>query len=336
MRRAWLLIPLLMAVVGCAKTEPEVVVYCALDREFAEPVLQSFEKSTGVRVRAKYDSESTKSVGLTELILREKDRPRCDVFWNNEILQTLRLDEAGLLAKAEPSQEESYPPVFRSPVGTWHGLAARIRVLLVNEDLVAPDQIPRRLEDLTDPKWKGKIGIAKPFFGTTATQMACLAEVEGDDWLRQWLRGLRANQVQVLSGNKQVAVAVGEGTLALGLTDTDDALAEIRAGKPVRIVYLDQGPDERGLLYIPNTLSLIAGGPNPDQASQLINFLLTKEVEETLAQGPSAQIPLHGNARRPRELVWPEDAQRMGVHFSAAARRWDAVKQLLMEELPSP
>ena len=46
---------------------------------------------------AKYDDESTKTVGLTNVIIQEAGRPRCDVFWNNEILNTLRLEEKGLL-----------------------------------------------------------------------------------------------------------------------------------------------------------------------------------------------------------------------------------------------
>src|SRR4051812_3867168 len=68
-----------------------VVVYTALDREFSEPVLKDYAKGSGVRVLPKFDVESTKTVGLTNLLVAEAARPRCDLFWNNEILNTIRL-----------------------------------------------------------------------------------------------------------------------------------------------------------------------------------------------------------------------------------------------------
>src|SRR5262245_48785501 len=88
---------------GDAKT---VVVYSALDREFAEPVLKDYQKQSGVEVLPKFDVESTKTVGLTNLIAAEASRPRCDLFWNNEILNTLRLKEKGLLAPFRPSHAD--------------------------------------------------------------------------------------------------------------------------------------------------------------------------------------------------------------------------------------
>src|SRR5207248_4016558 len=120
--------------------------------------------------------------------------------------------------------------------------AARARVLLVNTQLVPEAERPTGIQDLTDPKWKGKVGIAKPLFGTTATHAACLFAAWGDDRAKAYFKGLKANGVQVLSGNKQVAQAVSSGQAAFGLTDTDDAMGEIDAGNPVAIVYPDRGP----------------------------------------------------------------------------------------------
>src|SRR5205814_10580151 len=115
--------------------EPQVVVYRALDREFSEPVLKEFEKATGMRVLAKYDDESTKTVGLTNMLIQEAGRPRCDVFWNNEILNTLRLVERGLLAAYDSPAGAAYAAMYRSPDGYWYGFAARARVLIVNTKL---------------------------------------------------------------------------------------------------------------------------------------------------------------------------------------------------------
>ncbi len=102
-----------------------VVVYSALDREFSEPILKAYEKSSGVGVRSKFDVESTKTVGLTNLIIAEAGRPRCDLFWNNEILNTLRLKEKGLLAPFQPGKAADIPATFKDKDGMWFGFAAR-------------------------------------------------------------------------------------------------------------------------------------------------------------------------------------------------------------------
>ncbi len=158
-----------------------VVVYSSQDGEFAEPVLRAYGQQTGVEVLPKFDVESTKTVGLANLIIAEKARPRCDLFWNNEILNTLRLKEKGLLAPFQPSHAGDLPETFKAKDGTWYGFAARARILIVNTKLVAESDRPKGIEDLLDPRWKGKIGIAKPLFGTTATHAACLFAAWGDE-----------------------------------------------------------------------------------------------------------------------------------------------------------
>ena len=268
-----------------------VVVYSALDREFADPVLKAYGEKTGVRVLSKFDVESTKTVGLTNLIMAESRRPRCDLFWNNEILNTLRLKEKGLLMPFRPSHAGDLPETFKAKDGTWYGFAARARVIVVNTKLVKEANRPRGIEDLLDPKWKGKIGIAKPLFGTTATHAACLFAAWGDEKARRFFRGLKANGVQVLVGNKQVAIAAGSGEILVGLTDTDDAMGEIDAGSPVAIVYPDRRPNDLGTLFIPNTLAIIKGSSHQAAAQALADHLLSPEVESALAIGPSARSP---------------------------------------------
>lgn len=314
------------------KRDARVVVYSALDREFSEPILKDLEQATGLEILGKYDVESTKTVGLTNLIVAEASRPRCDLFWNNEVLNTLRLREKGLLAPFRPTAAADLPETFRAKDGTWYGFAARARILLVNTKVVAEPDRPRGIRDLVDPKWKGKIGIAKPLFGTTATQAACLFAVWGPERARVYFKDLKSNGVQVLSGNKQVATAVGSGQLAFGLTDTDDAMGEVAAGSPVTIVYPDRQPGELGTLFIPNTLAIIKGGPHPDAAMRLADRILSPEVEAALAGGPSAQIPLLRSTTAPARVETPRTVHAMEVDFEAAVKLWDEVAAFLAEE----
>ena len=90
------------------------------------------------------------------------------------------------------------PETFKSKDGTWYGFAARACILLVNTKLVLEADRPKGINDLLDPKRKGKVGIAKPLFGTTATHAACLFAAWGDEKASAYFRDLKANGVQVL------------------------------------------------------------------------------------------------------------------------------------------
>ena len=317
---------------GCTTRQPDIVVYAALDREFSEPLLNDFGRATGFRVLAKYDDESTKTVGLTNILIQEASRPRCDVFWNNEILNTLRLEEKALLEAYACPVAEMYPEMYRSPQGLWHGFAARARVLIVNTNLVKEGERPRSIYDLADEKWKGKVGIARPIAGTMATHAAVLFAVLGEEKAKEFFRSLRANDVQILGGNKQAAQACAAGQIAFGLTDTDDAIIEVERASPVTIVYPDREADQLGTLFIPNTLAILKGCPHPESAKMLADFLLSPAVEEKLAHCPSAQIPLNRKVKVKLRIESPKTVKAMPADFAAAASKWDAAAKFIEEE----
>lgn len=323
------------AAVGCQRSD-EVVVYTALDREFSEPVLQRFQEDTEIKALPKYDVESTKTVGLTQAIISEANRPRCDVFWNNEILNTLRLKKLGLLEAYDSPAAAPYPPTFKSKDNTWFGFAGRGRILLVNKELLGEQDPPTSIQDFVQERYKGKCAIAKPLFGTTATHVACLFATLGEQTAKELLLAMKANDVQVLGGNKQVAEAVSSGRILFGLTDTDDAIVEIEKGRPVEIVYPDQGESEPGMLFIPNTVAIIRGGPNPQSARQLVDYVLSPDSETMLAEGGSSQIPLNPEVTARPRVKTPAEVKAMQVDFEAAAEHWEAAMKFVEADFLSP
>ena len=121
---------ILSMVAGCmSRSESHVVVYSALDEDFSSPILQAFERrgENQTEVVAKFDVESTKTVGLVNRIIAENDQPVCDVFWNNEILHTVRLQKLGLLKPHDWKLPGNYPADMVAADGTWCGFAARAR-----------------------------------------------------------------------------------------------------------------------------------------------------------------------------------------------------------------
>lgn len=307
----------------------EPTAYIALDREFAEPLVQQFESEFEIAVRAKYDVESTKTIGLVNLIRSEAMRARADLFWNNEIINTIRLKKLGLLAAYKPRQTRDFPELFYDPDHYWHGFAARARVLIVNTRLVPKEKWPRSIHDMTLPNWRAKIAIAKPFFGTTATHAACLYSTLGTQAADRFFADLHRNEVQVMAGNKPVAEAVASGKAFFGLTDTDDALVMKNQGHPVELIYPDQEPGRSGTLFIPNTLALVKNGPQPEAAKHLIDWLYRPETETVLSQGAGGQIPLSHKALNSGKVESPSTVKPMNPKFENAAELFDDVMKRL-------
>ena len=323
---------------GCTKSESRVVVYSAQDEEFAARVFGDFATDSALTVAPKYDTEANKSVSLAEELKREAERPRCDVHWNNEPLGTIRLARAGVYEPYESPSAAGWPAWSKAKDKTWQAFAERARVLIVNTNLVPEVERPKSILELTDPKWKGKVAIAKPQFGTTATHAACLFEVLGPDAAKAYFRGLNANAIHVVPGNKQAATGVSAGTYAVGFTDTDDALIEVLAGKPVAIIFPDAAGHPAhprlGTLYLPNTLAIIKGSPNPAGARKLVDYLLKPETERTLATGGGFQFPVNPQVIDPPHpaLKTRQQVKRMDADFEKAADLWDESQAFLREE----
>jgi iron(III) transport system substrate-binding protein len=329
---------LLTLLAGCPRPASRVVLYCAQDQEFAADSLATFHERTGIEVSPKFDTEKDKSVSLYMELVDEKNRPRCDVFWNNEILSTIRLQRQGMLLPYPSPSAAPYPAKLSSSDDTWHAFAARARVLLVNTKRVPEAERPKSLLDLTGPRWKGRVAMARPQFGTSATQAACLFQVLGPDKAKQYYTDLHANGVQVAPGNKQVAEWVGEGRADVGLTDTDDALEELEAHpEAVAMIFPDRDRpkgDPMGTLFIPNTVAILRGSPNPEGARKLVDYLLSAEIETKLAEAASHQIPLNPQvkAKLPKEMETPQTIKEMDVDFGKAADLWEETQTFLRNE----
>jgi len=289
----------LAAMSGClTKQENELVVYSALDREFSQPVLEDVGKDLQMQVRVKYDQESNKTVGLATELIQTKQNPKADIFWNNEILHTIRLERLGLLEPITEADLSRFPQAYRSPTDHWCGFAARARVLIVNTNLIPdPSQRPNSIRDLADPKWSRKCAMARPVFGTSATHAAVILSSLGDKKGMKLLAAMTSNAA-IQGGNKQVAQKVAAGQFAFGLTDTDDAMkSRLAAGNSAQLP--------------------LASDAAPEQHAGVMGKWL------------SGEIPIKSETHT--ETLEPTKLKTMPVDFSAAAESWDQHKQALRE-----
>ncbi len=328
--KRWFLfsVALLFILVTCGKREGmEVVVYTSTDQVFSEPVLKEFEKRTGIKVRMVFDTEETKSTGLVNRLLAEKDSPKCDVFWSNDPLRVEILKQKGVLAPYRSPQAAKIPPQFKDPEGYWTGFSGRIRVILVNKELVPREEYPQGIEDMLDPRWKGQFALANPLFGTTSFHVASLFVVWGDEKARKFLEDIRRNGLKLASSNGEVARWVALGKVKFGFVDNDDAFSMMEEGRPVEMVIPDQ--DGLGTLFMPNAVALIKGAPHPETGKKLIDFLLSPVAEEMLAKATCRQIPLNPDVPPPPEIPPLSSLRLMQVDYAQVARKMEEILPFL-------
>lgn len=310
---------LLLAGCGQRDQRSSVAIYTAHDQIFSEQILKQFEQETGIEVKAVYDTEATKTVGLVNRIMAEKDHPRCDVFWNNEVVRTVMLKRRGLLQMYRSSSAQDIPDGMKDPEAFWTGFAARARILIYNKNLLKAADLPASILELTAVKWRGKVALAYPLFGTTATHSAALFSRLGSARAEAYYQALKQNNIVLLEGNAASKDMVVRGEVTLGFTDTDDASLAMQKGEPVGIIFPDQGPDQMGALVIPNTVALINNCPHPEAGKKLIDFLLRRETEQALAASGSAQMPVRKGIPVPPGVPSLDSIKPMTVE-------WDSVE----------
>jgi iron(III) transport system substrate-binding protein len=313
---------------ACDAPRSEVVVYTSEDQVFSEPILRDFEEESGISVRAVYDTEEAKGTGVMNRLLSEKDNPQADVYWANEPIRAVLLAQEGVAAPYVSPQAMGIPERFKDPEGYWTGFSARARVLMVRTDAGAAPE-PTSILAYTDPAWAGRAVIANPLFGTTATEMAAIDALRGTEELTSLLTGMKANGVEVSTSNGESADLVCAGAFAFSLVDSDDAMARARRGCPVRVVYPDQYEGGMGTLILPNAVVLIRGGPNPQSARSLIDYLLSARTEEKLARSDAAQIPLHPGVEPPAGVRSMDAIVSMPIDYGEVARALRRVSPLL-------
>jgi len=250
----------LLSITGCSRSPTsELVIYTSQDKIYAEPIFRLFEKSHGIRIKPVFDSEAVKTAGLANRLLAEKSFPQADLFWNNEEFHTRRLMARGVLES------------------NFSVLGYRSRQLLVHREKLDGIAAPTSLLELTNSRYAGKIVMAYPLFGTTATHLLVLKSLWGAEGWERWCRELSRNQLMVVDGNSICAQQVNRGERALGLTDSDDirALAD-RSPLLSSVSLKDDG------YFIPNTVAIVTGSRNRKAAADFVAFLQSLEVRNRL------------------------------------------------------
>ena len=315
-------------ITGCGQKDTnEVVVYVSEDQVFSEPILRDFENNTGIRVKAVYDTEETKSTGVMNRLIAEKSNPQADVYWANEPVRAIVLKQKGISEKYFSPNAKGIPDGMKDPQGFWTGFSARARVLVVSPE----EEIPSSVFAYTDKRWRNKGVVANPLFGTTTSWFAALFTVWGDDKARDFMKSMKENGTKISTSNGESTMLVANKEFLFSLVDSDDATNAMRNGKPVWQIVPDQEEGGLGCLVLPNVTVLIKGGPNPENGRRLIDYLLSPETELELAFADCAQIPLHEGVESPDDVIKIEELKVMKVDFEAISKKLLDIQPYLKE-----
>ncbi len=311
---------------SCRKESDLVVVYTTVDQVFSEQVLKKFEAQSKVKVKALYDTEETKSTGILNRLLAEKNNPQCDVFWSGDPVRTVILENERMLQPYISKSAKGINKQFKDKNHLWTGFSARARVLIYNKDLLKDTEVPKSIFDLAKDKYNGKVAIANPLFGTTTFHIAALFTIIGDNKAKDFLQKLKNNNIIIATSNGDVKKRVINGEAACGLTDTDDAFEALNEGNNIGIVFLDQ--NGIGSLIMPNTVSLIKKKYISENAKKLIDFLLSKETESELSFS-CAQMPLHKGVKTAKNIPSPDKIKAMKIDYISTAKKLKEIQNYL-------
>jgi iron(III) transport system substrate-binding protein len=320
------LIPILTS---CQPTSSRtVVVYVSEDQVFSEPILKDFERETGITVKSVFDTEESKSTGVMNRLIAEKDNPQADVYWANEPARADALKQRGVSTPYVSPSSDGIADQFKDPDHYWTGFSARARLLLINTRSAIK---PASVMAYTDPSAKGRAAIANPLFGTTTDYVAALFTMWGDERARAFMNDIKKNGVKITTSNGESADLVAAGQVDFSLVDSDDAVNRKKQGKPVEIVYPDQDANGLGVLILPNAVALIKGSPHMENGKKLIDYLLSKSTERKLAFADCAQIPLHSGVDTPPEVRRIKEIKPMRVGYADLARKMEEIQPFLKE-----
>lgn len=253
-----------------------LVIYSGRSESLVASVIREFREETGIDVQVKFGGTSSIAATLAE----EGDKSPADVFWAQEPGAL-----AALSSKLKPLPidiTEAVPEWARASDGSWVGISARARVLVYSSDL-EESELPVSIEELTDPKWKGRVGWA-PTNASFRVMVTAMRRLWGEDRTRSWLSGMLANEVQVYPKNTPIVDAAGKGEVDVGLVNhyyLQRFIEEQGEGFGARNLYLKDGG--------PASLVMVAGSgilktsPNPENSERFVRFLLSNEAQQHFA-----------------------------------------------------
>ena len=262
-----------------AQAAPKTLtIYSGREEKIMRPLIEKAEKDLGMNIEVRYGDSTELAIALIE----EGKNSRADLFYAQ--------DAGSLGAVATEGRTQALPTQllnkvdgqFRSPAGQWVGISGRARVIDYNTKLVKASELPASVMQLTDPKWRGKVGWA-PTNGSFQSFVTAMRLMQGDQKTLEWLKGMKANGAKAYSGNSAIVEALGRGEIALGLVN-NYYLYRFTKTDPNFPVAIHHTRGDAGALINVAGLAVLNTTDQKSDAEKFIAYMLSPEVQKYLTQ----------------------------------------------------
>lgn len=261
-----------------AKPTGSITVYSGRNEALVKPILEQFTADTGITVNLRAGD----SGALGAQLLTEQGASPADVFFSQDAGALGAVAKAGLFDKLPASITGRVPAAYAAKDATWVGVSGRLRVVIYNPTL-APTP-PTTIDEVVDPRWKGKIGYA-PTNASWQSFVTALRVTRGEAGAKAWLEKFKAVEPKAYNGNANVRDAVNGGEIALGLVNHYYLYEKIAADGAAKVVaknqYLAKG-DVGGLLNVAG-VGVVKSSKNKDAALALVSYLLGDKAQQYFA-----------------------------------------------------
>jgi iron(III) transport system substrate-binding protein len=290
---------LLVGLAGApAAAQGNLVVYCSPQEEWCQLMVNEFQKATGITV-----AMTRKSSGETfAQVKAEAANPQGDIWWGGTGDPHLQAAEEDLtVAYESPMMAELHDWAVKQHEisgGKTVGIYLGALGIGYNSDLLAERGVaaPACWEDLAKPEYEGEVQVANPnSSGTAYTFVATLVQLWGEDKAFEFLKAMDNNVNQYTKSGAAPAQAAARGETMIGITFQHDLLTPVvTANAPLVTVSPCEGTG-----FEIGSMSIIKGGPNPENAKKWYDWALTAEAQMLGAQAQAFQLPSNKSAPLP-------------------------------------
>jgi iron(III) transport system substrate-binding protein len=323
---------LVLGAVGCGGDDEgssggKLTIYSGREEELVEPLLEQFEATSGVDLEVRYGD----SAELAATIAEEGDNSPADVFFAQDPGSLGAVENEELLAELPDDLLDRVPERFRDPDGRWVGTSGRVRVLAYNTEALTEEQVPDSVYDLTDPKWKGRIGFP-PTNASFQAFVTAMRMTAGEERTREWLEGLKANTPKTYEKNTPVVEAVAAGEIDLGLVN-HYYLYLVKEEQPDAKVanhFLESG--DPGALVSVAGAGIIEGTDDEETAREFVEYLLSDEGQRFYTEeAEEAEYPLVEGVEPKEGLPALESLEGPDVQLDAFGPELEKTLDLISE-----
>ena len=259
-------------------------------------------------------------LGTTELAARllteiQAGETPADVIWFADMALFEQFANEGRLLEIQPEEAANIPESFRYFDGAAYELRLIYQIIAYNTN-----QVSGGIDswfDLTDSRFKGKVGSASPFVsGATVTQVASVIDEDDLGW--DFYEKLAANDPVVTGGNGGIARGIASGEYAIGLTIDFMARAQQEQGSPVDYCY-----QKEGAIYVPTPAGVMSTTDNPELATAFINYLMS--VPGQLQLQANGYMPVNKNVALPEGIPSAADIKVLSTDWKNLAENREAI-----------